>query len=239
MGKQWDKIFKQHGKVFIKPQKDILKIVKLLKKRGVKKALDLGCGSGRHVVYLAKRGFLVYGIDNALKGIQITKAWLKKEKLKANLKIADIYKKLPYPNNFFDAIISTQVLHHNRIEKIRKLIKETERVLKPKGLIFVTVRRVLKVKEWEKNKTVIHRFKAGKEKKETRYKVIGPRMYVATEGGEKDLIHFSFNKDLIRQEFKNFKIFNMWIKYGHYCFLGELKSKNKNAKNQRVYKKRF
>jgi len=62
-----------------------------------------------------------------------------------------------------------------------------------------------------------------------KYKVIGLRIYVPVEGGEKGLIHFCFNKKLIKKEFKNFKNSKIWIKYGHYCFLGGLKSKN--AKN--------
>ena len=126
---------------------------------------------------------------------------------------------MPYKDNFFDGIISTNTLHHAKIEQIRKLIKEMERILKPGGLIFITVRRVLRVKGWKKNKIVIHRFKNRK----TKYKVIGHRIYAPIEGGEKGLIHFCFNKELIRKEFKNFKIFNIRIKKGGYCFLGEVK----------------
>jgi len=110
--KQWDKIFKWHGKVFEKPQGNIPRIAKLFKKKGVKRILDLGCGSGRHTVYFAKNGFDVYGIDVAPSGIKMTKKWLKKENLKANLKVGNIYKKLPYKDNFFDAVISTQTIHH-------------------------------------------------------------------------------------------------------------------------------
>ena len=226
--KQWDKIFKKYGKVFLKPQEDIPKISKSFKKHDVKRILDLGCGSGRHLVYLAKHNFNVYGIDIAKSGIKIAKDWLKEEGVKVNLKIGDIYKRLPYPDNFFDAIISTQTLHHARIEKIRRLIKEMERILKPNGLIFVTVRRALRVKGWRKNKIVIHRWKGWKKKK-VKYKVIGPRIYVAVEGDEKG-IHFSFTKKLIKKEFKNFKIPDIWIRKGHYCFLGELKKKSKIIK---------
>ena len=223
--KQWDKIFKKYGKVFLKPQEDIPKISKSFKKHDVKRILDLGCGSGRHLVYLAKHNFNVYGIDIAKSGIKIAKDWLKEEGVKVNLKIGDIYKRLPYPDDFFDAIISTQTLHHARIEKIRRLIKEMERILKPNGLIFVTVRRALRVKGWRKNKIVIHRWKGWKKKK-VKYKVIGPRIYVAVEGDEKG-IHFSFTKKLIKKEFKNFKIPDIWIRKGHYCFLGELKKNQK------------
>jgi SAM-dependent methyltransferase len=223
ISKQCDKFFKEKGKVFKKPQEDMPMIARVFKKEGIKRVLDLGCGSGRHLVFLAKNGFDVYGIDIAKSGIKLAKNWLKEEKLKAHLKIGDIYKKLPYKDNFFDAIVSTQTLHHNRIEKIRKAIKEIERILKPGGLIFITMRRALRVKGWRKNKIVIHRWKGWKKKK-VKYKVIGQRIYVPTEKDEKDQIHFSFTKELIRKEFKNFKIPKIWIKKGHYCFLAKLKN---------------
>ncbi len=187
MSKQWNKIFKQYGKVFTRPQEDIPKIVRLFKKRGVKKVLDLGCGSGRHAVYLAKHGFEVYGIDIAPEGIKIAKNWLKKEKLKANFKIGSIYKKLPYKDNFFDALISTSTIHHEKIKNIQKAIREIERVLKPKGLVFMTVRK-RKFKKFWPDFTIIEKY--GKQK--SQYKVIGPRTYVPTRRRRKRINALSF-----------------------------------------------
>jgi len=223
MVKQWEEIFKKYGKIFIKPQENIPRVARIFKKEKIKRVLDLGCGSGRHLVYLAKQGFDVYGIDISKTGIELAKDWLRKEKLKANLKIGDIYKKLPYKDNFFEGIICTNVLHHNKIEKIRKLIKEMERILKPQGLIYVVVRKALGVKKWEKGKIVIHRYGPKGKIKEVKYKIIGPRVYVPIEGGEKGLIHFCFNKKLIRKEFKNFKILEIQTSRGHYYFLGRLR----------------
>lgn len=219
---QWNKIFKQYGKVFTKTQEDLPKIVKIFKKHNIKRVLDLGCGSGRHIIYLAKKGLQVYGIDIAEEGMKITKEWLKKEKLRANLKIGSIYKKLPYQDNFFDAVISTHTIHHAKIKNIRKSVKEIERILRPKGLIFITVRKRKFKKFWPKY-TIIEKY--GKQK--TGYKVIGSRMYAPIGGGEKGLIHYLFNKELIRKEFKNFKIYDIWVdsKKRHYCFLAELKNK--------------
>ena len=207
MGKQWDKIIKQYGKVFDKPHEDIPKIVKLFKKHNIKRVLDLGCGSGRHTVYLIKRNFDVYGIDISEAGIRIAKDWLKKKGLKANFKTGSIYKRLPYKENFFDAVISVQTIHHARIKNIRKVIKEIERVLKPNGFIFITVAASIprRVKRWK-------------------HKIIEPHTTIPVEGREKGLIHYFFNKELLRKEFKNFKISDIWVDSGdHYCFLGELK----------------
>lgn len=217
---QWNKIFKNKGRFFTKIQEDIPKILTLFKKHNVKRILDLGCGSGRHVVYFAKKGFDIYGIDIAKEGIKITKGWLGKEKLQADLKIGSIYKRLPYQNNLFDAVISTNTICHAKIKNIRKTIREIERILKPKGLIFITVRK-RKFRRFYPKLTIIEKY--GKQK--TRYKVIGPRTYVPIEGGEKGLIHYLFNKDLLRKEFKNFKIYDIRVDFNrtHYCLLGELK----------------
>jgi ubiquinone/menaquinone biosynthesis C-methylase UbiE len=210
---QWNEIFKNRGKVFTKIQEDIPKISEFFRKHKVKKILDIGFGSGRHVVYFAKKGFDVYGIDISEEGLKITKSLLKKSNLKARLKIGDIYKKLPYKNDFFDAAISIQTLHHGRIGKIRKLIKEMERILKPRGLIFITVSKKRPKKEIPKEKL-------------WKIKFIAPRTFIPLSHEEKGLIHYRFNKNLLRKEFKNFKIYDIWTDSdrGHYCFLGRLKN---------------
>lgn len=218
--KQWDKIFKNRGKVFLKIDPEIKKAVKIFRKHKVKKVLDLGCGSGRHLVYLAKNGFKMYGIDIAKAGVNITRKWLKKNQLTAELKRGNIYKTLPYKNNFFDAVISTNAIHHAKIVDIRHTIKEIERILKPSGLIFINCRRRKFRKKWLKKGTMENNWD-----QPTKYKVIAPRTYMPLNGGEKGLPHYLFNKYLLKKEFHHFKIYNIWIndKRRHYFLLGELK----------------
>jgi len=210
--KQWDKIFEKEGRVFLKPQEDVPRIVKLLRKNKVKKVLDLGCGSGRHTVYLAKNGFEVYGIDIAPVGIKLTKDWLKQENLRANLKLGSIYRKLPYEDNFFDALIAVQVINHGKIESIRRLIKEMERILRPGGFIFVTTSRMGSIKNIPKEKL-------------WKIKFIAPRTFIPLSHDEKGLVHYWFTKQLLRKEFKNFKIHDIKVSSNrrHYCLLAELK----------------
>lgn len=214
--KQWDQIFKTEGKVFTKIQEDMPNVLKILKQTKAQKVLDLGCGSGRHLVYLAKNGLDVYGFDIAEIGIEVAKKWLKENSLIADFKIGSIYEKLPYQDNFFDALISTQAINHGLICDIRECIKEIEKVLKPNGLVFITVRK-RSTRNWEKGK-IIERH--GNQK--VNYKVIAPRTYVPTEGGEKDLPHFLFNKEIIKKEFNHFKIKEIWSDSSkqHYCFIG-------------------
>ena len=137
--KGWDQIFQSEGRIFENPHEDMSQLIPYFKARGGKRILDLGCGSGRHIVYLAKHDFEVYGIDASPVGIDLAKRWMEDEKLTANLIIGNIYNKLPYADAFFDAVISVQVIHHNTAENIRRLIVEICRVLQPEGLFFATV----------------------------------------------------------------------------------------------------
>lgn len=188
---QWEGVFKEKGEVFTEAQEDMPRIVQLLKKEGVKDVLDLGCGAGRHSVFLADQGFNVSGIDGSPSGIEITKKRLEEKGLSGDFRVGDIYdeKGLPFPAESFDAIVSTQVIHHNTIEEIRALIKEMKKVLRPNGTAFVTV-----------------------IKGDLRYAgpvdEIAPNTYAPKEGREKGLPHYYFNAKTLRNEFEseNFEI---------------------------------
>lgn len=204
----WEEIFKKGECGFlVKPHEDFKKIIKLFKKNKVKRVLDLGCGSGRHTIELAKEGFEVYAMDNAPSGLKQTRAKLKQANLKAKLNNSDCYKTFPYKDGFFDAVISVQVIHHAKIKQIEKCIKEMGRVLKPKGLVFVTVTKCKYHKSLD-----------------TKMKIIEPNTYIMLDGFEKGIPHHIFNKTRLRKYFNKFKIIDIWSdKADHFCLLGELK----------------
>jgi len=108
-----------------------------MKRKGMKRVLDLGCGAGRHTAYLAREGFEVYALDISPEGVEHTAKRLSEEGLQANLLQADIAA-LPYPDNFFDCIVSVSVLHHNTTVNIRIAMEEIKRTLRPGGLLFTT-----------------------------------------------------------------------------------------------------
>ena len=214
--KQWNKIYKKH-KSYGAPLDDIDDLIKLFKRNNISKVLDLGCGSGKHLAYLVEHGFNVYGIDISEEGIKAAKSFLKRKKLKGNLKKGSIYKKLPYKENFFDAVLSLRVLNHGKITEIRKAIREIKRVLKPGGFIFITVQKVTTRKK-EKIRKI----------NSIKVKMIDSRTYFPLEGREKGIVHFIFNKKVLRKEFKEFKINKLWLKKGkekwerYYYLFGEL-----------------
>lgn len=209
----WNSIFKAKGEVFEKPIPEMKKVIKLMKKSGARKVLDLGCGSGRHTVLLAKEGFDVYGLDNSAEGLRLTRKKLRALGLKAKLKNADCYKKLPCKDGFFDAVISTAVINHNYHNKILFCISEIERVLKSRGILFVTVaskrrlgRRYMKYPE-------------------SRPKNVAPMTFIPVDGPEKGIPHFIYTQAVLKKDFRNFEILEICKDFEKrkYCLLGKKK----------------
>jgi ubiquinone/menaquinone biosynthesis C-methylase UbiE len=99
------------------------------------KVLDLGCGTGEMLFNLGK----AYPDIGLLAGIDASDDMLRRAKTKLNaFKTVDLQlgsvEKLPYPNQHFDLIVSSGVMHY--VQDISSMTKETFRVLKPHGRIL-------------------------------------------------------------------------------------------------------
>jgi SAM-dependent methyltransferase len=201
----WNDIFSKRGKVFLKPHPDMERLVKLFRKNGVKKILDLGCGTGRHLIFLINKGFELHGLDAAPRGLEIAKKWLEEQNLFANLLLHRIEEKFPYADGFFDALISIQVIHHNFMDKIIITINEIERILRKGGIFFITVPTL----------------KLFKHKNKWDLLEVENRTFIPQNGPEKDLTHHFFTKNEIKKLFKNFEINEIYIdKTNHRAILG-------------------
>jgi SAM-dependent methyltransferase len=99
------------------------------------KVLDLGCGTGRHLVYLAKNKFEVFGIDGSDKAISISKEWLRQEKLNASIKVGSILDASLYEKNL-DVVIDISSMQHNLIEEIRAIVDIAYESLSKGGYFF-------------------------------------------------------------------------------------------------------
>jgi ubiquinone/menaquinone biosynthesis C-methylase UbiE len=98
------------------------------------KILDVGCGGGNHLKFLADEGFDYYGIDGSEISINISKKLLD-NKYKNNKLYNSNFTNMPFRNEYFDSIIDRQSMGHNKIVDIEKIINEFFRILKIGGTI--------------------------------------------------------------------------------------------------------
>ena len=184
--------------VFTEPHEDMPGIVRLLKDRGASTIMDLGSGTGRHSVYLAKNGFSVFGLDSSSVGIETTRQCLADEGLDADLKLQSMTEQLPYENAFFDAVISVQVIHHADGVTIRKVIQEITRVLDRDGFLFITVPKLKNQGE--------------------RFEQVEPNTFIPLDGPERGLLHHYFTPEELREVFGGFNIADIHLDtVNHYC----------------------
>ena len=103
------------------------------------KILDAGCGGGRNIIYFMREGFNVFAVDQNPEAIEQVK-YISKV-LNTNLPTENfqfsLIEKMPFPDNYFDWIISNAVLHFAESNKqFYEMLNEMWRVLKPNGILF-------------------------------------------------------------------------------------------------------
>ena len=135
--KVWEDVFQKHewGKY---PSESLIRFVAknfYSKNRAKIRILEVGCGPGANVWYMAREGFCVCGIDGSSTAIDRAKQRLKKEHLKANLITGDAAS-LPYLENYFDAVVDNECLAHNSKKDTENILREICRVLKKGGLFY-------------------------------------------------------------------------------------------------------
>lgn len=134
----WDELYKDPSFRLRDPNDEVVVFAHHLDQLGADPAvLDVGLGAGRHVVYLARKGYRVYGADVSERGKHYAEGWLAEEGLSAQLSVADM-RDLPYSDAFFAAAFSVGVLTHGTLADIRKALAEMARVLRPGGLFLGT-----------------------------------------------------------------------------------------------------
>lgn len=100
--------------------------------------LDAGCGTGACTWYLAREGFSAYGIDGSRTGVSIARKRFKEEGLQAELQVGDLIQ-LPYPDDFFDAVVDAAAVTCNTLPNVRAIWAEFNRVLCAGGKLFSMV----------------------------------------------------------------------------------------------------
>jgi len=132
----WEKQYKDNGFKSQReyPNESLIAFVKRNCKTG-DKILELGCGSGANIWFLGKEGYEAYGMDYAETGIEYCEKMLDKWGSKAKLVVGDM-RKLPYEDNYFDAIVDVVSVQHLKFSEHLGCLKEIYRCLKSGGKYF-------------------------------------------------------------------------------------------------------
>jgi ubiquinone/menaquinone biosynthesis C-methylase UbiE len=96
--------------------------------------LDIGCGTGMMALRIAARypSCTVHGIDISPKMIAVARREAETQDLAVDFRVGSITH-LPYPDAFFDVVITNIMYHHLDLAEKQQAVAEIARVLKPGG----------------------------------------------------------------------------------------------------------
>ena len=117
-----------------RPQPAIMRLAQARQITG--SVLDVGCGTGENVLYLAELGFAAMGVDGAPTAISKARAKAKQRGVTAQFEVADALS-LSMPNRRFDSVIDTGLFHVFSDEERDRFRDSLARVVRPGGTYFL------------------------------------------------------------------------------------------------------
>jgi tellurite methyltransferase len=171
----WDELFTQEKFRWRNPHEAVVQFMPELCATGARQVLDLGCGTGRHTVYLTSQGFDVWACDISPRGLAHTRQWLAAEGLTAHLQFSDMTA-LPYHVNAFDGLVSAFVIYHGLLGDVERAVAEIHRVLRPGALALLTL---ISIRD--------DSYRRGRE--------VDPDTFVRENGYDSVILHHYFTED--------------------------------------------
>jgi SAM-dependent methyltransferase len=102
--------------------------------------LEVGCGSGANLRFMAGEGFCAHGIDGSETAVRVARERLEREcpawsAAGGRVQVADVAR-LPYPDNYFDGVLDVVAVCYCGFEEAQHAYREMARVVKPDGRLF-------------------------------------------------------------------------------------------------------
>jgi SAM-dependent methyltransferase len=124
------------------PSEDLIRLVargRIAATEPGEAALDFGVGDGRHVEYLMSLGYRVTGTDVAPSSFEVTQRLFKGNDRFRGI-LLENSPELPFPDREFGLVLAWEVVHWlGSPELFLRGMREFKRVLKPGGLILLTM----------------------------------------------------------------------------------------------------
>ena len=139
---RWDNIWRDirgERQYWQEPEERVVRLAEALRREGRKRVYDVGCGIGRHTVFMGQQGFEAYASDLSPEALRRCRESLEREGLVAALTLNDM-EQVPYPDGFFDAVIAYHTIYHARWKKLVRTVEALRNSLSPGGHFLASLR---------------------------------------------------------------------------------------------------
>jgi tellurite methyltransferase len=117
----WDERYANGKYSSAKPHQLLIALADRLK---AGKALDLACGTGRHAIFLAEKGWRVTAVDNSAVGIEIARQRATEKEVEIDFRLADLEKgEFAIEENSYDLIGDFYYLERHLFAAMKKGVR--------------------------------------------------------------------------------------------------------------------
>lgn len=137
---EWNEHYSKDKSLLLYPDENLVRLVSHELKRYSPeqhiRAIDIGCGSGRHVHLLNK-----YDINSVIASDYSFNALNVCRDTGVDNTVNCDNRYLPFKNSLFDIAVAWGSLHYSEKDQITVMLDEIKRVMKQNGVLFTTLRR--------------------------------------------------------------------------------------------------
>jgi len=123
---------------WITPELFVTNAVDLMKKYQLKSVLDLGCGPGRHAIFLAEQGFTVQAMDASPTAVRLLNEVSSSQNLGISTTVGEMTA-IDLPTASLDMVVAWNVIYHGDISIVQRSLSEISRILRRGGLFLGTM----------------------------------------------------------------------------------------------------
>jgi SAM-dependent methyltransferase len=124
-------------------KREVNLVASILREHKCKSLIDLGCGTGYHVIALTKIGFNATGIDISKQNIEFAKKKAKKEHVQSHFVVGSYYK---YRHSeLLDAALCLNWSIPVTDSEVGRFLNNTYAMLRPEGLLIFDYERVSQI----------------------------------------------------------------------------------------------
>lgn len=137
---EWNSHYKKNKSILSYPDENLVRLIAHRIKEGGSgddlRAIDIGCGSGRHIALLQDSGIReVCGSDYSFNALGICRD------AGFPMLVNCDNRNLPFRDGTFDIAVAWGSLHYSSKDEMRLMLKEVKRIIKKGGALFATLRR--------------------------------------------------------------------------------------------------
>ncbi|MFW5702786.1 MAG: SAM-dependent methyltransferase [Candidatus Dojkabacteria bacterium] len=140
MQQKWEKYYQANNYFHLDAHESLEQFVNKCDQLDYSKILDLGCGAGADMLFLAEKGFEVVGVDFSPSAAANAEDLLQSKGLEGKVYVDNLFDSITnFTPEEFQGVIAINSLEYTSLEIFKSSLEQVADLLVPKGLFLLVV----------------------------------------------------------------------------------------------------